>query len=127
MIPATVHAAYYGLGAIFPMVILDAFPRWRRPQPGALPDRTHGGEELLAVRWCGPDTELATAPDLLTKAAAAAPAAPPSPAELEGFRQSLPEHLRLTAIRASAVIGPWDTRPGASRPAKDTRGHRAAA
>lgn len=36
--------------------------------------------------------------------------------QLAAFADQLPAHLRVIALRPSALIGDWSTRPGAPRP-----------
>ncbi|MCX4826707.1 hypothetical protein OG883_44505 [Streptomyces sp. NBC_01142] len=112
-----VQAASYGIGAIYPIVVLDRVHRWHRPVhpglPEQQPDDRHG---MLVLRWTGPPSEEAEAPTLLEAAAARAPAAPPDRAELQAFHASLPPGLHLIDLPARHVIGPWSQRPGATRP-----------
>ncbi|MFF9074568.1 hypothetical protein ACF1A9_20030 [Streptomyces sp. NPDC014872] len=120
-----VQVAYYGLGQLFALVVLDPMPVWSRPPQGQpLPERTGEGHELLAVRWCGfqdVDDEVLTA---LTEAAERAPHSPVATAELAQYQASLADHLRMVALPASTILGPWAQRPGASashpRPARHT-------
>lgn len=109
-----VQAAYYGLGVIFPVTVIDPYARWEQP-PHGLPVRSPTGHDLLVVRWCAPDPELA--PAVLTAAAHRAPPAPPTPEDLAAFSAGLPDHLRLITLPASALVGPWATRPGSTLPA----------
>ncbi|MEV5282671.1 hypothetical protein ACFYMW_35925 [Streptomyces sp. NPDC006692] len=108
-----VQAAHYGLGAIFPVLVL-APSGWHAPDPG-LPRRTRGAGETLSLRWCGPAADEDMAPHRL---AAASLDCPPDITEeqLAAFADQLPAHLRVIALRPSALIGDWSTRPGAPRP-----------
>jgi hypothetical protein len=108
------QAAYYGLGAVFPVVVLDPQPAWHQPVPGALPERSAQAHEVLALRWCGPGDADDAALDTLRHAASQAPS--PPHAELAAFRDRLPAGLRLIALRQTALIGPWSKRPGRTTP-----------
>ncbi|WP_328973396.1 hypothetical protein [Streptomyces sp. NBC_00239] len=111
-----VQAACYGIGAIYPIAILDPVHRWHRPVHPGLPEQHPDyGTGMLVLRWTGPPGEDIHAPALLEAAAARAPAAPPTGAELEAFQTSLPPGLRLIDLPDKYVIGPWAQRPGATR------------
>ncbi|MFI0742537.1 hypothetical protein ACH4PU_31335 [Streptomyces sp. NPDC021100] len=112
-----VDAAYYGRGVLFPVVIIDHNPVWNRALPGALPHQGPGGEELLAVRWCGTHDDEPAAPALLLDAARHAPAVPASNAELASYRDALPEQAFLITLPVTAVISTWAERPGRPRAA----------
>lgn len=116
-----VQAASYGIGAIFPIVVLDQVHRWHRPHHPGLPEQqasdAHG---MLVLRWTGPPGEEDEAPALLTTAATRAPAMPADSAELQAFRASLPPGLHLIELPARHVIGPWSQRPG-TRPSGPRR------
>lgn len=111
-----VLAACYGIGAIYPVVILDPVHRWYRPvHPGLPEQQANGGHGMLVLRWVGPMSEESQAPGLLAAAAARAPSSPPAHVELAAFQASLPYNLRLIDLPALYVIGPWSQRPGAGR------------
>lgn len=104
------------MGAIYPIVILDPVHRWFRPvHPGLPEQQADDGHGMLVLRWTGPSSEESQAPTLLEAAAARAPAAPPTRADLEAFQASLPPGLHLIDLSARYVIGPWSQRPGAAR------------
>ncbi|MFG2864750.1 hypothetical protein [Streptomyces sioyaensis] len=110
-----VQAACYGIGAIYPVVILDEVHRWARPTHPGLPERQSGtGHGMLVLRWTGPQGEHTAAPGLLAAAAARAPAMPVTGDELLAYQQSLPHGLYLTTLSAELVLGPWEQRPGAA-------------
>ncbi|MFJ8752066.1 hypothetical protein ACIREO_22455 [Streptomyces sp. NPDC102441] len=108
-----VKAACYGIGAIFPVAILDDRHRWAcRTYPG-LPERQpDNGHGMLVLRWTAPAGRTAEGPARLSAAAAQAPKTPTSPEELAAYQASLPAGVRLIALPASQVIGPWSQRPG---------------
>ncbi|MBQ0888608.1 hypothetical protein KBZ94_27425 [Streptomyces sp. RM72] len=109
-----VQAASYGIGAIFPIVVLDQDHRWHRPHHPGLPEQqADDAYGMLVLRWTGPSGEEGEAPTLLMTAATRAPAMPPNPAELQAFHTSLPPRLHLIDLPARYVIGPWSQRPGA--------------
>jgi hypothetical protein len=116
--PHEVQAACYGIGAIYPVAIIDEVHRWERPaRPGNLPEQQpEKGHGMLVLRWTGPQSEEATAPALLAAAAATAPAVPPTRSELAAYQDSLPAGLYLIALPAELVLGPWEQRPGVTRP-----------
>lgn len=110
-----VKAACYGIGAIFPVVILDGVGRWDRPTGLGLPLRRPGdGHGMLVLRWTGPESEEASAPALLAQAAARAPFMPTEGDELLTYQRSLPPGLFLIALHDEFVLGPWAQRPGAA-------------
>ncbi|MET9779205.1 hypothetical protein ABZ023_34015 [Streptomyces sp. NPDC006367] len=112
-----VQAASYGIGVIFPIVVLDLVHRWYRPHHPGLPTQQAGDAYgMLVLRWTGPPGEEDEAPKLLMAAAARAPAMPPGLAELQAFYASLPPGLHLIDLPARHVLGPWSQRPGASPP-----------
>ena len=110
-----VQAAHYGLGAFFPVVVLDPEPRWRGASPLALPERSPGADGLLALRWCGFDDEADEAGQLLEAAAARAPRNVGRAAQLAAYAATLPRCLRLVALPRRALVGPWVQRPGRDR------------
>jgi hypothetical protein len=110
-----VQTAHYGLGAFFPAVVLDPVPCWRQPRIGELPERSPGAHELLVLRWCGPAAELDGVPVLLEQTAARAPGRTASAVAWATYGGTLPPHVRLIALRASALIATWSQRPGAGR------------
>ncbi|GGU37839.1 hypothetical protein [Streptomyces violascens] len=110
-----VQAAHYGIGAIYPIVVLDQVHRWYQPvHPGPPEQQTDDHHGMLVLRWTGPLSEEAEAPAILEAAAARAPTAPPSRTELQDFQASLPPGLHLIHLPARHVIGPWSQRPGAT-------------
>ncbi|MFI5617969.1 hypothetical protein [Streptomyces sp. NPDC051567] len=115
MTPPVVQAAHYGLGSIFPVVVLDDRPRWHSPAAGALPEPAPEPEELLVVRWTGLDSGLPAAPELLERAARRAPG-DVTRGLLARFRDGLPSSLLVTTLPATALLGPWAERPGGSSP-----------
>lgn len=117
MIP-DIQTGNYGIGAFFPLVVLDPTPRWRNQSPGTTPLRcTAETGQLLAVRWCAPDSLEAQAPIALAQAAALAPASDrlSIASDLAALRRALPQHTHLIALAPSIVIGPWSLRPGRRR------------
>ncbi|MFF4933207.1 hypothetical protein ACFY2H_30615 [Streptomyces griseofuscus] len=119
----TVQTAYYGIGAFFPVIVLDLRARWGRPVPPALPAlASTGPAEILAVRWTGTERDAADAEALLQQAAQDAPAEP-SGDRLDRFRARLPASLFLITLPPTALLGPWSDRPGRRppRPAPSTR------
>ncbi|GLF98062.1 hypothetical protein [Streptomyces yaizuensis] len=103
----TPQAAHYGLGAIFPVVVIDARPVWHQPSTSTPPERHPQGRELLALRWSGPDDADDEAVDTLRRAAHHDP-----DTALAAFAARPPAGLRLIALRPSALLGPWGERPG---------------
>lgn len=121
----TVQTAYYGIGAFFPVIVLDPRPRWGRPVPPALPAlASTGPAEILAVRWTGTDRDAADAEVLLQQAARDAPAKP-TVDRLDRFRTGLPPSLFLITLPPTAILGPWPDRPG-RRPPRTVPSTRAA-
>ncbi|MFE6273927.1 hypothetical protein ACFVQ9_34640 [Streptomyces goshikiensis] len=112
MTPA-VLAAHYGLGAIFPVIPVDARPIWSHPGPGHLPTQHEGGRYLLTLRWCSATPADERALNALTRAAQQAPEQPLDPGDLPTFAATLPDGVRLIALRQTALLGPWRSRPGA--------------
>ncbi|MFC8016609.1 hypothetical protein [[Kitasatospora] papulosa] len=115
MITDEIQTGNYGIGAFFPLVVLDAAPHWQNQGPGALPLRcAEETGQLLAVRWCAPEGAAAQAPIVLARVAATAPPAQAfrDTERLAAFRVALPQHLNLIALTTSSVIGPWSQRPG---------------
>ncbi|MFJ3182549.1 hypothetical protein ACIPJN_29740 [Streptomyces sp. NPDC086796] len=111
----TVQTAHYGIGAFFPVVVLDPRPRWARPVPPALPALAQPGPaDILAIRWTGTDRDVAHAEELLYQAVRDAPAEPFDD-QLDLFRARLPPSVALITLPPSALIGCWSDRPGASR------------
>ncbi|MET9319100.1 hypothetical protein ABZX75_02725 [Streptomyces sp. NPDC003038] len=106
-----VQAAHYGLGSIFPVVVLDAHPRWHTPRIGALPEPSGEPKHLLVVRWTGLDPDIGAAPALLERAARQAPE-DFTPGRLTRFKDGLPSSLLVTTLPATALLGPWAERPG---------------
>ncbi|MFF9786296.1 hypothetical protein [Streptomyces nigrescens] len=114
MIHHTVQAACYGIGAIYPVVILDPTHRWARPTHPGLPEQQDDdGHGMLVLRWTGLQSETVEAPALLASAATRAPAPPPTQDELTAYQASLPPSLHLITLPAEFVLGPWSQRPGA--------------
>ncbi|MEU5900228.1 hypothetical protein [Streptomyces venezuelae] len=111
-----VLAACYGIGAIYPVVILDENPNWVRPPHRGIPEpaspTTDDTPAMLALRWIGTTAHQAAAPDLLQTAFDRAPAPTIQPRELAAFHRSLPPSLRLITLVRQHVIGPWSERPG---------------
>ncbi|MFF8786769.1 hypothetical protein [Streptomyces sp. NPDC015125] len=105
-------AACYGRGTIFPIVVLDEQLAWHQTAPDAVPVRDVGGEDLLVLRWCGPLAATSCVLDSLHQAATEIQAALAAGTELSDYAPGLPDGLRLIALRPSAVIGPWHSRPG---------------
>ncbi len=70
--------------------------------------------ELLAVRWCAPESASAQAPGVLAQVLATAPPAHDlhDAERLKAFHRALPQHLYLIALTTTSVIGPWSQRPG---------------
>ncbi|MEW1760543.1 hypothetical protein AB0393_29025 [Streptomyces cyaneofuscatus] len=117
-----VQAACYGIGAIFPIVILDPVHRWHRPVHPGLPEQhSDDGHGMLVLRWTGPPGDDHRAPALLEDAVVRAPAAPPTGAELAAFQATLPPGLHLIDLPDRYVIGPWAQRPGTTRAAPPRR------
>ncbi|MGC5264055.1 hypothetical protein ACPXCO_23855 [Streptomyces cyaneofuscatus] len=115
MIPAEIQTGNYGIGAFFPLIILDPAPLWQNQGPGIPPLRgTEDTGRLLAVRWCAPESAAAHAPTVLSRVAESAPPAQAlhDTERLAAFRADLPQHLNLIALTTSFVIGPWSKRPG---------------
>jgi hypothetical protein len=111
-----VQAARYGIGAIYPIVVLDPVHRWHCPiHPGLPEQQPDEGHGMLVLRWTGTSSEETEAPALLEAAAARAPATPPTPADLVAYQASLSPGLYLIDLPARHVIGPWSQRPGAAR------------
>ena len=107
-----VQAAHYGIGVIFPVVVLDERPRWHRPAPQAVPEQLDADSgEVLALRWTGHASALHAAPAVLLDAAQRVPA-PPTEAALAEYRSSLPSRLSIITLPPWALIGPWSDRPG---------------
>lgn len=108
-----VRAACYGIGAIFPVAILDDRHRWAcRTFPG-LPERQpDDGHGMLVLRWTASESRTAEGPARLAAAMVQAPKAPHVPGELAAYQASLPAGVRVIALPASQVIGPWSQRPG---------------
>ncbi|MCQ1577164.1 hypothetical protein [Streptomyces parvus] len=120
MIPDEIQTGNYGIGAFFPLVVLDAAPHWQNQGPGVPPLRcAEDTGQLLAVRWCAPESAAAQAPSTLARVAATAPPAQAlrDTERLAAFRAALPQHLNLIALTTSSVIGPWSQRPGRPRAA----------
>ncbi|WP_327391383.1 hypothetical protein OG728_38550 (plasmid) [Streptomyces microflavus] len=118
MIPDLMQTGNYGIGAFFPLIILDPTPHWHNQGPGTTPRRcSQETGHLLAVRWCAPDHMEDQAAQALTQAKKTAPAADvlSAPAHLAAFHESLPPHTNLIALPTSCVIGPWARRPGRLR------------
>ncbi|MDF3303142.1 hypothetical protein [Streptomyces tropicalis] len=115
MIPDEIQTGHYGIGAFFPLVVLDPATHWQSQAPGNIPVRcTDDTGGLLAVRWCAPESAGAQAPGSLAEVLATAP-----PVHelhdtecLQAFHRALPQHLHLIALTATSVIGPWSRRPG---------------
>lgn len=108
-----VQAAHYGLGCIFPVVVLDARRRWHRPVNGRLPKPDTKSNELLVVRWTGPDSDIDVAPELLVRAAERAPEEF-TPSHVTRFKEGLPPSLSVTTVPPTALLCPWAERPGSS-------------
>ncbi|MGA5703047.1 hypothetical protein [Peterkaempfera bronchialis] len=125
MIPDAIQTGNYGIGAFFPLIVLDPAPCWQSQGPGATPLAcTEETGQLLAVRWCAPEALADQAPSVLAQAAAIAPPAETLfvPETLAAFHAALPQHTSLIALTTSLVIGPWSQRPG--RPSTTTRPRR---
>ncbi|MFI5864616.1 hypothetical protein [Streptomyces sp. NPDC051546] len=115
MIPDEIQTGNYGIGAFFPLVVLDTAPRWQNQGPGITPLRcTDDTGQLLAVRWCAPESAAAQAPGVLAQLLATAPTTQElHDAELlKTFHRALLPHLNLIALTSTSVIGPWSQRPG---------------
>ncbi|MGW7368369.1 hypothetical protein ACWGI8_34360 [Streptomyces sp. NPDC054841] len=108
-----VQTAHYGLGAFFPIVVLDPEPRWHKTAPTALPECSPKARGVLALRWYGQEDQAAEGLLLLSAAARRAPRVLDVPPRLVAYRAALPRSLQLIALPESAVIGPWSQRPGA--------------
>lgn len=106
-----VQAAHYGLGAIFPVVVIDSHPRWHQDHPTAAPAISPEGSEFLALRWTGHDGHIAEAPNLLLNAASNVPHTSALPFHIDSYRDALPPRIRLIALRPSALIGHWSQWP----------------
>lgn len=109
--PCSPRAAHYGLGAVFPVVVLDG-PGWRQPGPASLPERDASSMDVLVLRWCAPSDDHAVRE--LLRAAACAPA-DLTAVRLARYREDLPPGIRLIALRPAALIGSWADRPGRRR------------
>jgi hypothetical protein len=108
----TVLTGYYGLGALFPLIVLDT-AGWTQAAPTAVPEPGAAGSPL-ALRWCGPDAEEDAAPALLAWTAATS-RVPASAADAAAYQDALPAHLRLVALPQSCITGhPWRGSPGHS-------------
>ncbi|MFG3156743.1 hypothetical protein ACGF7W_32420 [Streptomyces sp. NPDC048219] len=102
-----VQSACHGLGLPFPLVVLDPMPLWANAAEEQMPpERT--GDGVLAVRWCGAGLGLdEQAQAALHAAAARAPHPPASADDLAQFHVTLGDDLRMVALPASAIHGPW--------------------
>lgn len=109
-------AAYYGLGAIFPVVILDD-TGWTQETPGARPERASDCDGLLCLRCSSSDQDEDAAVQLLVELAGLAPEPIDDRAALASYEGQLPPSVRLIALRPSALIGSWAERPGQQPPA----------
>ncbi|WP_217231360.1 hypothetical protein [Streptomyces anulatus] len=108
----TVETGHYGIGAFFPVIVLDPRPRWARPVPPALPTLAPAGPaDILAVRWAGAERDLAHAEQLLLQAVRDAPAEAHI-GQLDLYRAGLPPSVVLITLPPNALIGPWSDRPG---------------
>ncbi|MFE6412128.1 hypothetical protein ACFVOR_34940 [Streptomyces sp. NPDC057837] len=76
--------------------------------------RTGEGHNLLALRWDGPHDIDGEVLATLDEAANQAPHPPVSDAELAQYQEALDDHLRLTALPASCILGPWSPSAGLS-------------
>ncbi len=110
-----IETGHYGLGALFPLVVLDPAGWWQRTVTAVPEPHPAGGGHALVLRWCGPDPEENAAEDLLIRAACAAPATPVSASDAVTYQAALPAHLRLIALPLACVIS---RRPGAHQPAR---------
>lgn len=108
-------AAYYGLGVIFPVVVLDS-SGWKQEAPGARPQRATDRGDLLALRWSGSDHDEDESVQLLVTLAELAPDQLDDESTLALYDEQLPRSVRLIALRPSALIGSWAERPGQQPP-----------
>ncbi|MDW6058219.1 hypothetical protein SAZ11_08975 [Streptomyces sp. FXJ1.4098] len=118
MIPDEILTGNYGIGAFFPLVVLDTAPRWQNQGPGLTPLLcAEDTGQLLAVRWCAPESAAAQAPGVLAQVVATAPPAHElhDMERLAAFHLTLPQHLNLIALTTTSVIGRWSQRPGRPR------------
>ncbi|GAA2720370.1 MULTISPECIES: hypothetical protein [Streptomyces] len=135
MIPEEIQTGNYGRGVFFPLVVVDAVPQWQNQGPGVTPVRcAEDTGQLLAVRWCGPESAAPQATSALARVVASAPPAHVlhDSERLAAFHAALPQYLYLIALTTSSVIGPWSQRPGQAgavthpNPSPAARGIRAA-
>lgn len=115
MIPEEIQTGNYGRGAFFPLVVIDAAPRWQNQGPGVTPVRcAEATGQLLAVRWCAPESAAPQATSALARVVATTPPAHVlyDSEGLAAFHTALPRHLNLIALTTSSVIGPWSRCPG---------------
>ncbi|MFI1765302.1 hypothetical protein ACH41H_25030 [Streptomyces sp. NPDC020800] len=111
-----VLAAHYGRGTIFPVIPVDTRPIWSHPGTGHLPTPHQGGHDLLALRWCSAGPAHEQALGALRGAAQKVPGQPLRADELSAYAAALPDGVRLIALRQTALLGPWHSRPGAHTP-----------
>ncbi|MDJ0342841.1 hypothetical protein QMK19_23335 [Streptomyces sp. H10-C2] len=107
-----VQAAYYGIGTLFPVIVIDPTPNWIQSRLGARPERSPEGHGMLLLRWTGRPHDEASAPAALRSTARRAPHDAGNMAELQQFWSTLPTGLHLIALSSRLLLGPWDTRPG---------------
>ncbi|MFB8310114.1 hypothetical protein ACFC5T_16315 [Streptomyces sp. NPDC055961] len=108
-------AAHYGLGVIFPVVVLDS-SGWKQAAPWARPQRTTERDDLLVLRWSGLDQDEDESVQLLVALAQLAPDPLDDESALAAYAEQLPRSARLIALRPSALIGSWAERPGQQQP-----------
>ena len=113
-----VETAYYGLGALIPVIVLAPAGWWQRAVTAVPEPHPAGGGHALVLRWCGPAREEDTAGPLLVRAACAAPGTPVSAGDAVAYQAALPAHLRLVALPLSCVISrrPVEPTPPESPP-----------
>ncbi|MFJ1742654.1 hypothetical protein ACIOG4_28760 [Streptomyces microflavus] len=102
------QAAHYGLGNVFPVIVLDG-PGWTMDSPAGPPERDAASPDVLVLRWCAPTDEHAVSE--LLRAAARAPDHPTAE-HLTQYRDDLPPGIRLITLRPTALLGSWADRPG---------------
>jgi len=108
-------AAHYGLGVIFPVVVLDS-SGWKQAAPWARPQRVTDRGDLLVLRWSGPEQDADESVQLLVTLARLAPDPLDDESALVAYDEQLPRSVRLIALRPSALIGSWAERPGQQPP-----------
>ncbi|MEU5662149.1 hypothetical protein [Streptomyces longwoodensis] len=108
-------AAHYGLGVIFPVVVLDS-SGWKQAAPWARPQRVTDRGDLLVLRWSGFEQDADESVQLLVNLARLAPDRLDDESALVAYDEQLPRSVRLIALRPSALIGSWAERPGQQPP-----------